>query len=124
MIRRPRLDELDKLRELHEQRKEEFTFPEIDLLSSLYVITDDDDNIIGFGAIQPIFESVIVIDKSKSLSVKVNVFEQLLEKAHEEMKEQGITQLHAFVQDIKFENFLIGRYGFVPTVGVSLVKKV
>ena len=124
MIRRPRPEELVKLRELHAQRENEFNFPEIELLSSLYVVTDNNDNIIGFGAVQPIFESVIVIDKTQSLADRVAVFEQLLNKAYEEMHEQGISQLHAFVQDTKFENFLIGRYGFVPTKGTALVKKV
>jgi hypothetical protein len=124
MIRRPKPNELDKLYELHKEMDSQFSFPRIDLLSSLYVVTDSDDNILGFGAIQPIFEAILVLDQNQDIFTRVAALDELLTMAKTELGEQGITEVHAFVQDKKFENHLKSRHNFKPTKGVALVKEV
>lgn len=123
-MRRPLPNEYEKLRKLHKQRENEFKFPDIELLSSIYVICNDSDEIIGFGAIQPIFESILVLDSGCSVDDRLMALNRLMLRAENEMKEQGITELHAFVQDSKFFNLLKNRFDFVETKGRALIKHI
>lgn len=123
-IRRPRPEEFERLRELHEQQSSHFAFPNIDIISSIYVVCDDDGIIVGFGILQPIFESIVVLDQNENIGDRIDAFNQLLTRAEEEMKEQGINEIHAFVQDKKFANLLKKRKGFKNTRGEALVKVV
>lgn len=120
-LRRPRADELSKLRAMHEPFKNQFKFPDLDLLSSIYVVVEEDE-IIGFGAIQPIFEAIVILNQDKSKDERLMALEMLEARAEYEIQSQGITQLHAFVQDSSFFNLLKKRYGYVSTKGQSLVK--
>lgn len=122
ILRRPTPEELPRLRELHKQRDNEFKFPDIELLSSIYVVCDDDNKILGFGAIQPIFEAIIVLDEKLGMDTRLMSFNQLLARADHEMKSQGIDSLHAFVQDRKFYNLLKNKYDFKDTKGRALVR--
>lgn len=121
-IRLPKVNELDKLKELHSQLENEFPFPDLSLVSSISVVVDDNDNIIGFGIIQPIFETIVVLDRTQTREVRLEVFQSLINKCEYELKEQGITQYHAFVQTKKFYNLLKKRFGFKVIKGDALVK--
>lgn len=121
IIRRPRADELKILRELHKPFEDQFKFPDLNLISSIYVIVQD-DKIVGFGAVQPIFEAVIVLDQNRSVDERLIALDMLESRAEFELKTQGIRHLHAFVQDELFGNLLKNRYEFKNTVGKSLVK--
>lgn len=123
IIRRPKIDELEALRKLHEPFKDQFKFPDLNLISSIYVIISEDE-LIGFGAIQPIFEAIIVLDQSKSIDERVMALDMLESRAELELKTQGIKQLHVFVQNNKFGNMLTNRFGYKPIKGKGLVKNV
>jgi len=121
ILRRPRKDEFEKLVELHKQLEHEFPFPDLNIVSSLWVAVEDDE-IVGFGILQPIFESILVLDKTKSKTSRITALAELEERAEYELSSQGITQFHAFVQDKKFFNLLKKRFGFKTTKGIALVK--
>lgn len=121
ILRRPKLDELDKIRKLHEDLKDQFEFPDLNLISSMYVVVDEDE-IIGFGAVQPIFESVVILNSKRSRDDRVTALTMLEDIAESELSSQGIHQLHAFVQDNKLVNFLKKRFKFKSTKGQALVK--
>jgi hypothetical protein len=118
-IRRPFEYELPELKKIHEPFEEQFKFPNPALLSSIYVVLDD-DSIIGFGAVQPIFEAILVLKKDEPLSVRAEATAILQHAAEEELREVG--QVHAFVQNTKVANFLKNRFGYQNTKGKSLVK--
>jgi hypothetical protein len=118
-IRRPREDEIPILKEIHKQFEDEFEFPDPDTLATIYVVLDGDD-IVGFGAIQHIFEAVLVLDQSKPREMRVEAIAMLQQKGEEDLKDMD--QLHAFVQSVKVENLLKNKFGYKNTRGRSLVK--
>jgi hypothetical protein len=118
-IRRPREDEIPILKEIHKQFEDEFEFPNPDALATIYVVLDGDD-IIGFGAIQHIFEAVLVLDQTKSKKVRLKAIAMLQQKGEEDLKDMD--QLHAFVQNTKVENLLKNKFGYKNTKGHALVK--
>lgn len=121
-LRRPKTEDLETLRKLHEPFKDQFKFPDFSLLSSIYVAVDEDDKILGFGSVQPIFEAVLVLDLSASVDERLLALDMLESRAEFELKTQGISQIHAFVQLPLFENLLKNRFEFKPTKGKALVK--
>lgn len=121
-IRRPTVEELPKLRGIHKAFQNEFKFPNLSLISSIYVIVNDKDEILGFGAIQPIFEAIVVLDQVKSVDERLLALDMLQARADFEMKSQGIDQLHVFVQNTQFGNLIKKRFGYKNTKGKSLVK--
>lgn len=120
-LRRPRMDELNKLRKMHESFKEQFKFPDFSLLSSVYVVVHNGE-IIGFGAVQPIFEAVIVLDQNKPVEERVQALDLLEQIAETELSSQEVNQIHAFVQSRIFENLLKNRFGYKETKGKAMVK--
>lgn len=118
-IRRPHEHELPLLKQIHKPFENEFKFPNPALLSSIYVVLDD-DNIIGFGAIQPIFEAILVLKQDEPRDVRMAAAAILQGAAEEELKEVG--QVHAFVQNTKVANLLKNKFGYQDTKGKSLVK--
>lgn len=122
-LRRPKPDELNQLRSIHEPFKDEFEFPDFTLLSSIYVAVEGEE-IIGFGAVQPIFEAVLVLDQRKSIDERLIALDLLENRAEVELKSQGIKQVHAFVQNDIFGNLLRNRFEYKNTKGKSLVKNI
>lgn len=118
-IRRPLESELSILKQIHEPFKNEFKFPDPSLLSSIYVVLNS-DVIIGFGAIQPIFEAILVLKEDEPAKIRIEAAQILQLAAEEELHEVG--QVHAFVQNTKVANFLKKRFGYKPTKGKALVK--
>lgn len=121
ILRRPLVGELDKLHALHNDLSTQFPFPDIALVSSIYVV-ESHDNIIGFGMLVPIFESIVVLDQKLAKEVRLVALRLLVTQAEKELKEQGINQYHAFVQVKSFYNLLKKRFGFKTTKGSALVK--
>lgn len=121
IIRRPLLDEFSVLRKLHQQLEVQFPFPDLTFASSIYVI-EHEDKIIAFGTLVPIFESTVVLDNNQSKELRLEALQLLVNRAEFELKSQGITQYHAFVQVKSFYNLLKKRFGFKTTKGNALVK--
>lgn len=121
IIRRPHLDEIEALKQMHEPYSEEFKFPDIDRLESIYVIIQN-EVIIGFGALQPIYEGTVVLNKGIDRHSRLEALGLLQHRAEEEMIERGESQIHVFVQNKRFENLLKNRFGYKETKGNALVK--
>lgn len=121
IIRRPKANELNKLIELHKQLEDQFEFPDLEFVCSL-AVAELDGEIIGFGALQPIYECTLILNKEKPISTRFEAINKLKDFVEWELSNQGIKQYHAFVQDKKFFNFLKKRFGFKNTKGTALVK--
>lgn len=122
ILRRPKPDEFEILQKMHIHLENQFKFPDFSLIQSAYVVEGENGEVIGFGAVQPIFEAVVVLDQSVSRNDRVKAAELLQGIAETELRSQGVTQIHAFVQDRKFVNFLRRRFGFKSTKGSAMVK--
>lgn len=117
ILRRPREDELEKLREIHSQQGTDYEFPDFKKLLTCYVV-EHEGEIIGFGGIQAIYEMVLFLDKEKPLPDRVEAVGLMQERAEDECD----GQVHAFVQHDSFANFLKRRLGYKNTKGKALVK--
>lgn len=119
MIRNIEEKDLDTIRQIHEQFfAKEFRFDDFlrGFISS-FVITDDIDNdIISACSIRPIAEMVAVTNLNKSPRLRRNALLQALEVAQYTLRNTSMSQLHAFVQDEKWESQLL-RSGFKKCVG-------
>ncbi len=120
-LRRPKLHELPKLREIHAPFEDQFKFPDLALLSTIYVVVEY-DQIIGFGTMQSILEVTVVLDQSRPAYDRMAALVVLDKQSELEAKEQGYNQIHAFIQDKKFANLMKNKFGYKKTKGKSFVK--
>lgn len=121
IIRRPRIEEIEALKQIHEPYSEEFKFPNIDKLESIYVCVEN-EIIVGFGALQLIYEATIVLNKDINMWNRLAALDLLQARAEDELRSMDVVHLHAFVQNKKFENLLRNRLGYISTKGNALVK--
>ena len=121
-IRALRPNDLGILRQIHSEfYKDEFEFPDFSLgFSCAFVVTDSEDNIISAGGLRPILESVIITDKRQSVRKRREALYDILSASEFVGKREGHNQIHAFIQEMGWENHL-RKTGFVDTKGKALV---
>lgn len=121
-VRALEMDDIEKLRELHEQFfKDQFAFPDfVNGFLTAFVVTDDNDKIIVGGGVRAIAEAVLITDidaprvtVGRSLHESYKVSKYLCEKF-------GYSSLHAFVHKYTYERHLRLR-GFTSVKGSALV---
>jgi len=119
MIRNIEERDLAELKKIHAKYfASEFSFDDFmhGAISS-FVITDDSDNtIITSGCIRPIAEMVAITNLEKSPRLRRAALFDMLQIASYVLRSTNMNQLHAFVQDSKWETQLI-RAGFKRCVG-------
>jgi hypothetical protein len=123
MIRQLQEKDLPKLVEIHRQfYSNEFIFPEISDPKWLgkYVVTDDYDNIILFGGVRLLAESIAITDKRYSVRERRAALIKLLQASLFVSSQLNFDQLHAFIQDEAWEKHL-KKFGFRVCKGTSLV---
>lgn len=123
IIRRPEPGEWNKLKDIHKPLQNQFSFPNFSKLSSVYVAVEDGE-IIGFGALQPMYEAVLVLDETKSKNARIQALKLLHDQAESELSRLGVDQIHIFVQAKKFFNYMKKRFNYKSTKGIALVRKV
>jgi hypothetical protein len=84
-------------------------------------VTEHEGKIICAGIIHLIPEAIIVMDLDSPIGPRIRAIEALLERGKANLHEQGYENLHCFVQDLAFENFLRKRCGFTDVRGKALV---
>lgn len=113
-IRGMTLDDVDKLRELHQKYYPQFDFPEFfKECFCRFIITDSEGEIIIGGGVRTIAESMIVTDQSMS---RIKIGRALIEAQRASMYACGrmnISELHAFVDNEEYAKHLI-KHGFSP----------
>lgn len=122
-IRELRQEDATRISEIHSQ----FYHDEFDLSYLLdpksvgiFVVTDDNDQIICVGGIKPIIESVLITDKNFSVRQRRSALIQVLQASLFTCDRLGYGQLHCFIQDETWLKHL-GKFGFKPTKGKALV---
>jgi hypothetical protein len=123
MIRNLSERDLPKLLDIHRNFYEkEFIFPELNDPKWLgkYVVTDDYDNVILFGGVRLLAESVAMTDKRYSVRERKAALIKLLQASLFVSSHLNFDQLHAFIQDETWSKHL-KKYGFKPCKGAPLV---
>ena len=113
-IRALELKDIDKIRELHHKFYPEFEFP--DFMNGFFcsfAVTDENDEIITAGGVQPIGEIILVTDKDKS---RIKIGKALREAMMASLFVGGrfnLSELVAFVKNDEYARHLV-RHGFYP----------
>lgn len=110
-IRALQLDDIAKVRKIHERDYPDFDFPIFDALLTAFIIEDENNEIIMAGGVEPIGEALLVTDKTKN---PFKIGRALVEAQRCAMYTCGrfnIRELHAFVTDPKYASHLI-QHGF------------
>ena len=98
----------------------EFTFPDFTEQFVQTFVVEDNDRIVTAGGIRLIAESVIVTNKDIPRKVRIDALQAMLQASLFTCARNGYDQLHAFVQDEKWQSVL-EKYNFRPTKGEAMV---
>lgn len=113
-----------ELRYLHAQYYyPEFSYPDFRKFIATFAVCDDSNHIISAGGIRPIAESIIITDKFRSKRERIEALIKVLGISQEICTQNGLDQLHAFIQDNKWERVLRA-YGFNNCKGNALILQV
>lgn len=122
IIRNYTESDYNKILALHDAHySNEFLADELfDKAADQFIITDDDDKLIVYGANRLIVEVIAVTDKDRSVRERTRALNLLLQVSTYSSLSAQYKQNHAFVQD---PNFLVHlrKFGFKPTKGHALV---
>lgn len=119
MIRQIRDEDIEELQKIHAKFfANEFSFDDFMSASmSQFVITNDSNtSIIAAGSIRPIAEMIAITNLDESARARRTALYDMLQIATYVLRNTQMKQLHAFVQDNKWETQLI-RAGFNRCVG-------
>jgi hypothetical protein len=123
IIRQSTVDDLMKLKEIHEQFfANEFSFDDFihASISSFVVLDENDGEIVAGGSIRPIAEMSAVTNLNKSPRLRRTALLDMLQVATFVLRETPMNQLHVFIQSPDWERQLI-KSGFRRTKGNALV---
>jgi len=110
--RRMELEDVNKIKELHDKYYSEFEFP--DFFTNYlcrYVVLDENDDIILAGGVEPIAEQILVTNQEKN---RIKIGRALVLSKNIGMqacRTNGIHELHAFVKNDEYAEHLI-QHGF------------
>lgn len=119
MIREFREEDKEELLRIHNQYfKNEFSFDDFFAASMCrFVVTDDENSsIITAGSIRPIAEMIAITNLEQSPKLRRAALYDMLQVATYVLRNTEMRQLHAFVQDSKWETHLI-KAGFKRCIG-------
>jgi hypothetical protein len=118
-IERNDLTELQRIHSLF--YKDEFEFPDFfKNFLCVFVIEDDNGEIITAGGVRCIAESILITNKDKSARDRIPALYDALQISNYICTHNGYNQLHAFIQDNKWLKQLL-KSGFRNTKGQSVV---
>lgn len=128
MIRLYKLSDFNAVKAIHNKYyKDEFPFPfnENRLFVNQVVITNDDGDIVTYGAVELTAELIAITDKEKSSRNRYDSLYRLLEAAAGNVKNGGLDMLHCSIKDDD-EVWLkiLNKVGFQKSKGQYLYLKV
>lgn len=98
-------------------------FPDLSVIQSAAVITEDDGTFITFGGIELIAEAVLITDRQSPLKLRGKALIQILEYLKSECVRLNQSDLHAFINgsDVVWGKAL-SKYGFKSAGDVFFTK--
>lgn len=125
MIQDFKIDDMKKL----EQIKDPTYDINVDVRSPLYYIKksiyDEKGNFVGSAFVHLTSEVTLVLDKDVSNLTRAKAVKEVFDTFNQEFLKFGIEDTHVFVlDDPKYEEFLINKFGFKRAQGTPLYRKV
>ena len=124
IIRSIRLDDYEKVRIIHEKYyANEFSLPNFMTNFVGAFVLEDNDGIIAVCSLRKIAEVIAITNKDRSVRERTSALLSGSEAITFIAGKEGFNQIHAFVQDEKWEKLLI-KVGWKQTKGNSLVLEI
>ena len=117
MVRRFNEADLKQIEKIHSQFHEKnFTLPDV---SKAYAdaVVERDGQILGFGILRTITESIMILDLSLPQREKIETLSQLIKESIMMSQDDSI---HSFVENPTFEEVLKKHYGYKSCKGSAL----
>lgn len=115
--------DLERIDEIYRQgHDQKFSLPSLKMTVTSAVVATN--KVIGFGVVKFYAEAIAILDLNESKVDRLDALELLLHEAFRACEEQGIDQLHVYVQDPQFQRLLEKKYDFKVATGVALVKEI
>ena len=119
MIRALTIEDIEKLKEIHQKYYSDFEFPDFSKFLCSFAVTDESNRIITGGGVKPIAESILLTDKQFSARDRRIALLQILQASMFVIGKAGYDQLHAFIKDEKW-SVQLKKYGFRNCKGEAL----
>lgn len=100
-----------------------FSMPDISEAYA-HVVAEEDGQVLAYGQIRDITESIMVLDHSIQKRKRVEALAGLMREAIFSATNRGADQIHAFVQDQSFEDVLKRKFGYKECKGKALVMNI
>lgn len=120
ILRELRPEDLEKLNAINGYENQIDIALDANTLSGA-IVEDNKGRIISGGIIRSISEVVLVTDKNVNSISRIKAINELIQYGEYVSKKSGRNEIHAFVTDKRFEDFLI-KLGFRESNGKCLVR--
>ncbi len=112
------VEDVEQLRTIHERYyKEEFEFPDFfNKFLCAYTVLDEKEKILAAGGVRNLAEVVLITNKDIPFQERIEALYRVFDSSAFVAGHFGHTQIHAFVQDQVWEQYLI-KVGFKPCKG-------
>lgn len=118
IIRRAETTDIPTILEINKQN--DFPLPKFENLIT-QALVEDNGKIIAFGMVKAFAEAILILDKTVPNRKKIEALQNLMLEAIRGGRQHNMTQLHAFIKDAKFEQFMKEHYGFEDCSGKAVV---
>jgi hypothetical protein len=112
MIRFLEPEDVPKIERIYDRYFPDMERPDFTQFHCVYVVTDDDNNIISIGGIKPLAEAVVLTDRSFSVRKRMNALYEIHTALVYSADKLGFDRLHAFAFEDKYIDHLIKRMKF------------
>lgn len=125
MIIRPyKIEDLEAISTIYEQYyRGEYELPNLDRTLTNAVV-EVNGQITGFGLVKLWSEAVMVLDKSRSVRVKVNTFDALMNHALKASQHYKMDKIYAVVADPRFQGIMEKHFDFKPIENTVLEREI
>lgn len=122
-IRKTRRQDFKQIDEIYRGgHDEKFALPNLDK-SITHAVIEHEGVVIAFGIVKLYAEAVAVLDQRQPRLDRIEALTVLLTEAFRACEDEGLEQLHVYVQDPLFQRLLEQKFDFKPATGVALVKE-
>lgn len=122
-IRRTRRQDFPRIDAIYrEGHDDKFGLPNFDK-SVTHAVIEHEGVVIAFGIVKFYAEAVAVLDLKQPRLDRIEALTMLLTEAFRACEDEGLEQLHVYVQDPLFQRLLEQKFDFKPATGTALVKE-
>jgi hypothetical protein len=113
--------DIPEIRAIYEKRDFDWVEPRLDFGT---IVVRENGKMLGAGHLHPIVESIMLLDPDVSRLKRIMATDLMMRQAIIDSKGLGLSEIHAWVKEPEFLNYLQKRYGHELPRGTSLVLRI